>query len=637
MADGLLNKASIILTPTGYKAGTLYNVAPVVEPYEDFDFARASVASRVNSSGLVEMVGRTLGSNLVQNGDFSELGSELVTNGDFPNLDNWSVNGGDYATIVDGALNSNNTENGNWYAENISQNISFVNGKTYKVTFKAKNISGGLNLRLTQGANIIFTQNITSTFVDYVVYYTANADNGSIRIFCNDAVGEFQIDNVSVKQVDPNDSWTLGSGWSIEDGKANVDTASNNRIEQDGIVSDGNTYAITFTILNYNSGSIRLRLGNTYGEYTSGNGTYTQYIQCTTNDKFRIYASSSGADLSIDNVSVKEVIDTNNIPRISYDSNGDNGHILLEPTSTNLFPYSEDFSTWNKVSNAVVIDNFTNSPDGTQNASKFTFDGTTNGRVEKSLTVTSGNQYTFSVWLKNDNLADTTQVWLAFSTFSQGEYVTVTNEWQRFTTTQTADGTTEYPRIQTSEIGSIFAWGAQFEELPYATSYIPTLTGSTETRATETANGAGSADLINSTEGVLYAEIAALDDDDLNNRRISLAKDGDNKVNLVLPTVSNTIQGIVITGGVVQFNKSFVISNTVFNKIAIKYKVNDFALWINGVEVATDTSGNTFSSGELNQLVFNNGNGNNPFYGKCKAVAVFNEALSDAELNNLTG
>ena len=94
MADGLLNKASIILTPTGYKAGTLYNVAPVVEPYEDFDFARASVASRVNSSGLVEMVGRTLGSELVLNGDFEELGSELVTDGDFPNLDNWSVNGG---------------------------------------------------------------------------------------------------------------------------------------------------------------------------------------------------------------------------------------------------------------------------------------------------------------------------------------------------------------------------------------------------------------------------------------------------------------------------------------------------------------------------------------------------------------
>ena len=89
MASGLLDKANIILTPTGYKAGTMYNVAPIESPYEDFDFARASVASRVNSSGLVEMVGRTLGSNLVQNGDFSELGSELVTNGDFDTDSDW--------------------------------------------------------------------------------------------------------------------------------------------------------------------------------------------------------------------------------------------------------------------------------------------------------------------------------------------------------------------------------------------------------------------------------------------------------------------------------------------------------------------------------------------------------------------
>ena len=56
MADGLLNKASIILTPTGYKAGTLYNVAPIDEPYEDFDFARTSTATRINSSGLVSNV-----------------------------------------------------------------------------------------------------------------------------------------------------------------------------------------------------------------------------------------------------------------------------------------------------------------------------------------------------------------------------------------------------------------------------------------------------------------------------------------------------------------------------------------------------------------------------------------------------
>jgi len=59
MADGLLNKASIILTPTGYKAGTLYNVAPVVEPYEDFDFARAllmEILVIVHQIGLMQVL-----------------------------------------------------------------------------------------------------------------------------------------------------------------------------------------------------------------------------------------------------------------------------------------------------------------------------------------------------------------------------------------------------------------------------------------------------------------------------------------------------------------------------------------------------------------------------------------------------
>ena len=34
-------------------------------------------------------------------------------------------------------------------------------------------------------------------------------------------------------------------------------------------------------------------------------------------------------------------------------------------------------------------------------------------------------------------------------------------------------------------------------------------------------------------------------------------------------------------------------SNTIL-KAAVKYKANDFALWVNGVEVNTDTSGATF-------------------------------------------
>ena len=127
MADGLLNKASIILTPTGYKAGTLYNVAPVVEPYEDFDFARASVASRVNSSGLVEILGRT-------------LGSELIIDGDFPNGDNW--NEGSSWTIADNKATA--ISNGYLIQSNV---IPSSSTETYKLTYTISN-SNDANLKL---------------------------------------------------------------------------------------------------------------------------------------------------------------------------------------------------------------------------------------------------------------------------------------------------------------------------------------------------------------------------------------------------------------------------------------------------------------------------------------------------------
>ena len=182
--------------------------------------------------------------------------------------------------------------------------------------------------------------------------------------------------------------------------------------------------------------------------------------------------------------------------------------------------------------------------------------------------------------------------------------------------------------------GTVTNW--QLEVGSYATSLIPTVSGQV-TRNQDIFSRDGIGSLINSTEGVLFAEISALSDDGTN-RRISIAKDANNKINMVLSTSSNTVQAIVISLGSVQFNASYAISDTtLFFKVAIKYKENDFALWINGVEVATDTSGNTFTSGELNKLVFDNSDGNNPFYGKVKQLQVYDTALTDEQLLQLTG
>ena len=57
-------------------------------------------------------------------------------------------------------------------------------------------------------------------------------------------------------------------------------------------------------------------------------------------------------------------------------------------------------------------------------------------------------------------------------------------------------------------------------------------------------------------------------------------------------------------------------------------------MYVNGIEVSTDTSG--AAPVGLKELAFDNGAGSADFYGRCKTVAVFKEALSDTELACLT-
>ena len=115
MADNLLDKASILLTPTAYNDGSMLSVKPE-NGDGDFTFSRSSAATRVNAQGLVENV-QIISSELVSNGNFSQIGteevsngnfsqegSELVTNGDFATDSNWSLFGSN-VSISGGKLN----------------------------------------------------------------------------------------------------------------------------------------------------------------------------------------------------------------------------------------------------------------------------------------------------------------------------------------------------------------------------------------------------------------------------------------------------------------------------------------------------------------------------------------------------
>jgi len=131
--------------------------------------------------------------------------------------------------------------------------------------------------------------------------------------------------------------------------------------------------------------------------------------------------------------------------------------------------------------------------------------------------------------------------------------------------------------------------------------------------------------------------MAALSDDS-DSKRITIS-DGTLTNRITISIASNIISGFINVNNVTQYTfYESGITTTDFNKIAIKYKANDFSVWINGVEYDVQTSGSTFSTNTLNTLNFSNAtNLSNFLFGKVKQLQVFETALSDDELTILTG
>jgi len=253
----------------------------------------------------------------------------------------------------------------------------------------------------------------------------------------------------------------------------------------------------------------------------------------------------------------------------------------------------------------------------------------------------SGTKYTFSVYIKN---IDATSIKLLaydgvneFSEFVQSQVNTST--WSRVSFTFTALNTTSSGQIQIGrdlpDGESMYIYGAQVEELSYATSYIPTY-GAVRTRLQDTVSGAGTVSDFNSEEGVLFFEGSALAND-LTNRYISI-NDGTtaNSVRFYYSTTNQTFRARYYVGGTAQCSLVYVPTDlTQSAKIAFKWKVNDFSLWVNGVEVHTDNIGTVNPPNTFNVLDFEFIN-IEPFFAKTSQVQVFKTALSDAELILLT-
>jgi len=399
-----------------------------------------------------------------------------------------------------------------------------------------------------------------------------------------------------------------------------------------------------------------LKFGN--GQWATKEGSTLAYND--ENGNFKPLPFNFERDTTATRVNKQGLIEivTNNEPRIDF-LNDSKGALLLEPSRTNKVTTSNDFngSGWN-ISNLTVTSNQVISPDGTLNASKLEMTG--DGSLRNQSEAFFNNGYAYSIFVKKGNSRYVT-IRSAFFTQSfncgfdldtltseaNGKIEDYGNDWYRLSILKNISGDVDRSGFfylylpnslgsQTSVSGNyIYAYGGQIEDGSYATSYIPTQ-GSVVTRVADVCNGAGNEQVFNDSEGVLFAEISALADGG-STRRWSIS-DGSysNRITLELDEASNTLKAFVISADTTSYSPSEVLSDiTNYNKVAIKYKQNDFALWINGFEFDVDNSGDTPIN--LSKMQFADGNGTDaPFYGKTKQLQYFDTALSNAELQALT-
>jgi len=563
MSD-LLNKASLVMVPSGYKEDTVYSVIPT-DGSGDLSFTRASNGTRINSAGLVEVCPWNLATNS-ENFSSWNLANVTVTTNDIT-----APNG---TLTADKLTISNN-------ANDVKQTISVMPNSVYTWTFY---VYGGTAL----GQQMRFYDNTNSTNIEYYNYSS---------------------------------SVVLGA-WA--------------KIERTFTTPSG-CYEIQAWVL----------------AATSTIGTMWVW----------------GAQLNIGSTAKPyfPTTDRLNVPRLTY-QNGGGGcpSLLLEKQSTNLVLYSEQFDNadWSKIGSTITA-NATISPDGTQNADKLIEDTSTGNHriVNTAFAVNNGNAHSQSWYVKYFN-----NQWIQLNRGQEGsgylnfdlingvvgytggitdyQISNMANGWYRISINYVVTGTyatagisildtnvnARYESYVGDGTSGVYIWGCQYEQSSYPTSYIPT-TSASATRVADACSKTGISSLIGGTSGTVFFDI-----------KTNPVLTSENYKQFFYYTDSSANQGYMYLNsgnGIItnppfgNLSSSITLSPNTRYKIALTYANNDFALYVNGVSVATASSGtplnfeNLLSLGnyqgtsEFNQFVFNQ-------------YTHFPSRLTNAELASLT-
>jgi len=379
------------------------------------------------------------------------------------------------------------------------------------------------------------------------------------------------------------------------------------------------------------------------------------------------------------------------IPRLDYPIGGGCPALLVEPSGTNVVVQSQNWlaSGWRSDATGftITITGTTGTVDplgtNTANAISPTSGSTSHLKVgsDGSASFTSGTVYTSSAFFKQGtgNAGRYVQLTYPATRFTQrgyanfdlqlgtvavvsGDVVADTNRaasienygngWYRCRLTATcnntgtgngftavlitASGSTRAPSFAGTITDVLYGWGAQTETGSIATSYIPTTTASA-TRNAEviTLSGAVSG-CIGQTEGTIYAEVDVRNF--INGSRIVCLSDGtsDNRI-IIQEGANSTLQAIVTnaTSGVVDISTASGRTAGIY-KIAIGYKQDDFAVYVNGSQTGTDNTGGVPTCNQIFIGKIETTATTNQFNDRIRSAALYTTRLSDPELAALT-
>jgi hypothetical protein len=367
------------------------------------------------------------------------------------------------------------------------------------------------------------------------------------------------------------------------------------------------------------------------------------------------------------------------LPRLDY-LGSTCPRLILEPQRTNLLQYSEQLNNayWTPDGGTITA-NTAVAPDGTTSMDRLTETATTNPHqvISTAVTIFGGAARTFSVFVKKGNVRYIQIANVAFGassasaifdldtktvtdnrassgagpafgfvsasvedygngilrlilvntcSFDAPTYRIANSNQATFTGATLVDGMVSYAGNASSFTD---IWGCQLESASYASSYIPTL-GASVTRVADAASKTGISSLIGQTEGTIFADL------NLDTRaqftyftitpNLTLTS---NYIGFLIGSTSIAFE--VVTGSALQSSITLSNSATGRFKIAASYKNNDFAFYINGVQVGTAASGTVPACSEIGFYEF----AQVPSL-KYNQALVFKTRLTNAQLAELT-